>query len=177
MIRTTRRLVLAIFLSLLLHLLPFASALMQPPPQARTAPPPIQARLLPPPPVPAPASPELMLPEPPKPDKSKPSPPAEKPKKPSPAVNNWQQEVRKQLKKQDERGDFYPAEAIAQGLQGQVLIYLILDAGGQVAAARVEESSGHRLLDDAALRAVRALRSLPADAPRETLLPVNFRLR
>lgn len=177
MIRTTRRLVLAIFLSLLLHLLPFASALMQPPPQARTAPPPIQARLLPPP-VPAPASPELMLPEPPKPDKSKPSPPpAEKPKKPSPAVNNWQQEVRKQLKKQDERGDFYPAEAIAQGLQGQVLIYLILDAGGQVAAARVEESSGHRLLDDAALRAVRALRSLPADAPRETLLPVNFRLR
>lgn len=177
MIRTTRRLVLAIFLSLLLHLLPFASALMQPPPQARTAPPPIQARLLPPPPVPAPASPELMLPEPPKPDKSKPSPPAEKPKKPSPTVNNWQQEVRKQLKKQDERGDFYPAEAIAQGLQGQVLIYLILDAGGQVAAARVEESSGHRLLDDAALRAVRALRSLPADAPRETLLPVNFRLR
>lgn len=177
MIRTTRRLVLAIFLSLLLHLLPFASALMQPPPQARTAPPPIQARLLPPPPVPAPASPELMLPEPPKPDKSKPSPPAEKPKKPSPAVNNWQQEVRKQLKKQDERGDFYPAEAIAQGLQGQVLIYFILDAGGQVAAARVEESSGHRLLDDAALRAVRALRSLPADAPRETLLPVNFRLR
>lgn len=175
MIRTTHRLVLATLLSLLLHLLPFAGALMTSPPQTKAAPPPLQARLLPPPP--APASPELILPEPPKPDKSKPSPPpAEKPKKPSPAASNWQQEVRKQLKKQDERGDFYPAEAIAQGLQGQVLIYLILDAGGQVAAARVEESSGHRLLDDAALRAVRALRSLPADAPRETLLPVNFRL-
>ena len=54
---------------------------------------------------------------------------------------------------------------------------IIIDESGRVTAARVEQGSGHRILDDAALRAVRSLRSLPADAPREALLPVRFRLR
>jgi len=57
------------------------------------------------------------------------------------------------------------------------LVLLITDEGGQVSAARVEQSSGYRILDDAALRAVRSLRSLPADTPHETLLPVRFRLK
>ena len=74
-------------------------------------------------------------------------------------------------------GDFYPPEAIAQGLQGEVLVLLLLDATGNVTAARVEQGSGHALLDAAALRAVRALRSLPADAPRQTVQAVRFRLR
>jgi len=54
---------------------------------------------------------------------------------------------------------------------------MILDESGQVSAARIEQSSGQAMLDAAALRAVRALHALPADAPRETLLPVRFRLR
>ena len=58
-----------------------------------------------------------------------------------------------------------------------MLVLIIIDEDGRVTAARVEQGSGHRLLDDAALRAVRSLRSLPADAPREALLPVRFRLR
>lgn len=87
------------------------------------------------------------------------------------------QEIRKQFKKQHDDGLFYPADAIAQGLEGEVLVLMFLDESGRVSAARVEESSGQRLLDDAALRAVRALHSLPAAAPRETLLPVRFRLR
>ena len=71
----------------------------------------------------------------------------------------------------------YPAEAIERGLQGEALVLLFLDESGKVVAARLEASSGHALLDDAAVRAARSLRSLPSSAPREALLPVRFRLR
>lgn len=71
----------------------------------------------------------------------------------------------------------YPPEAIERGLQGEALVLLFLDPSGNAIAARLESSSGHPLLDDAAVRAARMLRSLPASAPREALLPVRFRLR
>jgi protein TonB len=71
----------------------------------------------------------------------------------------------------------YPPEAIERGLQGEALVLLFLDTSGNVAAARLEASSGHALLDDAAVRAARSLRALPDNAPREALLPVRFRLR
>lgn len=112
---------------------------------------------------------------------SKPNPkpnPAPKPvKKSKPLADDWQSQIQRQFDKQHARGDFYPAAAIAQGLEGEVLVYLMLNPQGAVIAARVEKRSGHRLLDDAALKAVRALQSIPADAPRETILPVLFRLR
>lgn len=72
---------------------------------------------------------------------------------------------------------FYPVEAVERGLEGEVMVLLFLDASGNAIAARVEASSGHELLDQAAVRAARALKSLPADAPREALVPVRFRLR
>jgi protein TonB len=71
----------------------------------------------------------------------------------------------------------YPREAIERGLEGEALVLLFLDASGTVIAARLEASSGHALLDDAAVRAARSLHSLPDSAPREALLPVRFRLR
>jgi len=71
----------------------------------------------------------------------------------------------------------YPPEAIARGLEGQALVLLFLDASGNAIAARLETSSGHALLDEAAVRAARTLRALPDSAPREALLPVRFRLR
>ena len=71
----------------------------------------------------------------------------------------------------------YPAEAIDRGLQGEALVLIFLDAAGNAIAARLESSSGHAILDAAAVRAARQLRSLPASAPREALLPVRFRLR
>ena len=71
----------------------------------------------------------------------------------------------------------YPPEAIERGLQGEALVLLFLDPSGNVIAARLESSSGHVLLDDAAVRAARSLLSLPDSAPREALLPVRFRLR
>ncbi len=54
---------------------------------------------------------------------------------------------------------------------------LVLDASGNAIAARLEASSGHALLDDAAVRAARTLHALPESMPREALLPVRFRLR
>lgn len=71
---------------------------------------------------------------------------------------------------------FYPLEAIDRGLEGEVLVLLFLDASGNAVAARIEASSGHAILDEAAVRAARTLRSLPASAPREALVPVRFRL-
>ena len=81
------------------------------------------------------------------------------------------------MKKLDAEGQFYPAESIARGEQGEVLVLMLLDEQGKVSAARVEQGSGYPLLDAAALRAVRSLSSLPADAPRQVVLPVRFRLR
>ena len=72
---------------------------------------------------------------------------------------------------------FYPPAAIERGLEGEALVLLFLDASGNAIAARLESSSGHALLDDAAVKAARTLRSLPDTAPREALLPVRFRLR
>lgn len=125
-----------------------------------------------------------MLPEPPPPKAAEPAKfepqkvkSGPKPEAPRGRPRAWQEEVRKQFRQQDERGLYYPAEAIARGLEGEVLVLLILDEAGHAVAARVEQGSGHPLLDNAALRAARALRSLPADAPRETLIPVRFRLR
>jgi protein TonB len=174
MIRTDYRLALALTLSLLAHLAPLLPELVRPLASRPPPPPPLQA-LLRPPPAPVP----LVLAEP-------SPPPAVRPPPARPAVTapptaarpgDWQQEVRRQFSQQLQRGDFYPAEAINRGLQGEVLVLLLLDPDGSVSAARVEQSSGHPLLDDAALQAVRALRSLPADAPRQTLLPVRFRLQ
>ena|SRR5579871_2411830 len=71
----------------------------------------------------------------------------------------------------------YPLEAVQRGLEGDATVLVFLDTAGNVVAARLEASSGHRILDDAALHAARMLRSLPASAPREALVPVRFRLR
>jgi protein TonB len=179
--RNSHRLLLALGASLLLHFLSFAVNLEHAP--APQPPAPLAARLQPPPTPPAP--PPLSLPEQPTPAASSPKPrPVKAPPRASPpaerlpvTATTWTQSVRQQFERQEERGQFYPAEAIAQGLEGEVLVLIIIDTAGNVTAARVEQGSGHRILDDAALRAVRALRSLPADAPRDALLPVRFRLR
>ena len=175
--RNEYRLLLALAASLLLHLLPFVAHLItpsRPPPASR----PLAVTLREPPAIPLPSPPPLILPEQPAATPAKPPPPRpEKREKPPAAAKTWTQAVRQHLKKLDDSGQFYPEEAITRSLEGGVLVLIIISADGQVTAARVEQASGHRILDDAALRAVRSLRSLPADAPREALLPVRFRLR
>lgn len=177
MLRTEYRLLLTLTLSLLLHLLPLLP--FAPPAPAPSVPPvALQAELRQPA---QPAQPLLKM------DPVKPQAPTAVGKSlrlTSPAqktaerpAKTWTQAIRQHLEKLQKEGNFYPAEAISQGLEGEALILLIIDEGGNVVAARIEQGSGYHLLDNAALRAVRSIHSLPADAPRETLLPVRFSLR
>lgn len=71
---------------------------------------------------------------------------------------------------------FYPPEAVAQGLEGEVILLLTLAEGGRLVSATIARGSGHLLLDQAALDAVRRIGALPGN-PRQTLFPVNFRLQ
>lgn len=183
MTRTQNRrplaLIAALAISIVLHLLPFLPLADFGQKSASTAAPPLQAELRPPPASALPPPPPLKLPDPPAPKppsvaKLKPLPPAEP--TPSRTAKTWTQVVREHLKKLDDAGQFYPAEAIARGEQGEVLVLMLLNEQGKVSAARVEQGSGYPLLDAAALRAVRSLSSLPADAPRQVVQPVRFRL-
>ncbi|MFZ2972776.1 MAG: TonB family protein [Ferribacterium limneticum] len=178
MTRIDYRLFAALALSLSLHLLPLLPDFNFGQ-NFRSTVAPLTAELRPPPA--AAATPPLSLPEQPKPaNEPEPKPPRPalaKPPEKTGAPKTWTQAVREHLKKLDSAGQFYPADAIARGLEGEVLVLLIIDEAGKVSAARVEQGSGHPLLDAAALRAVRSLQSLPADAPRQVVLPVRFRLR
>lgn len=71
---------------------------------------------------------------------------------------------------------FYPPEAVAQGLEGEVILLLTLAPGGQLVSAAIARGSGHALLDQAALDAAQRIGALPGN-PRQTLFPVRFRLQ
>jgi periplasmic protein TonB len=71
---------------------------------------------------------------------------------------------------------FYPPEAVARGLEGEVVLLLVLSDSGQLISAAIARSSGHALLDQAALDAARRIGALPGN-PRQTLFPVSFRLQ
>jgi protein TonB len=73
----------------------------------------------------------------------------------------------------------YPGLAIRRRWQGEVLLRALVDAQGNVARVEVESSSGHDILDQAALKAVRRWKFDPAhdgrqDVPHEVCLPVRF---
>lgn len=70
---------------------------------------------------------------------------------------------------------FYPREAIERGLEGRVVLLLHLDHAGRVQAAEVASSSGHALLDAAAVQAAGKITAIGGNA-RQVLLPVDFRL-
>jgi protein TonB len=58
----------------------------------------------------------------------------------------------------------YPAELFSQRVEGQVMLYLVVDSSGAVLrdSTRIEESSGHAAFDAAALQAAPTLRFAPA---------------
>jgi protein TonB len=72
---------------------------------------------------------------------------------------------------------YYPEEAIARGLEGEVHLLLTLNGAGAVIDAQVANSSGHQVLDQAALRAAYAMGALTGIERREIILPVRFQLR
>ena len=70
---------------------------------------------------------------------------------------------------------FYPPEAVARGIEGETILMLRYTADGKLLEARIARSSGHAILDQAALRAVRATPRV-SDGQREILFPVTFAL-
>lgn len=71
----------------------------------------------------------------------------------------------------------YPTLARRRGWEGSVLLDLHVAADGTVSEATVATSSGHVMLDDAALRAVRTWRFVPGDPDRSVRHRVTFKLR
>ncbi len=71
---------------------------------------------------------------------------------------------------------FYPPEAVSRGLEGEVVLLLTLTDSGQLALVEIARSSGHAVLDQAALDAARRIGSLPGNK-RQMLFPVRFRLQ
>jgi protein TonB len=63
----------------------------------------------------------------------------------------------------------YPREAVIRGIEGRVVLFLRISTEGKVTEARIETSSGYRILDDAALAHAWKLTFQPA---RENYRPV-----
>ena len=57
-----------------------------------------------------------------------------------------------------------------------MILLLSLTESGQLVSATIARSSGHPILDQAAIDAARHIGALPGN-PRQTLFPVNFRLQ
>jgi protein TonB len=76
----------------------------------------------------------------------------------------------------------YPAEALAAGKEGRVVLRVKVGADGRVQSASVQRSSGHAEFDQAALAAVRRWQFRPAtragvSIAKEIAVPVRFEIR
>ena len=72
---------------------------------------------------------------------------------------------------------FYPPEAVARGIEGEVRLILKLSAEGAIDDVSIAASSGHTILDNAAIKAAFAMGRLTGATSRELILPVIFRLQ
>jgi TonB family protein len=75
----------------------------------------------------------------------------------------------------------YPRLAIRRGLEGEVSLAVSVSASGEVSGISISKPSGSKLLDQAALKAVRQWQFTPAikdgtASPATTTIPVQFRL-
>lgn len=73
----------------------------------------------------------------------------------------------------------YPEEARAQRMEGVVMLLVSVDAAGRVLSAQLSQSSGHDVLDRAALAAIRTWRFVPAHqadqaVPATVEVPIRF---
>ena len=175
------RLIFALALSLALHLGLVLPDLLGRRPAAPPRPP-LQAALrLPPKPETPPAEPLLKNtidaePAPPErkpPPALKPPPPATPPAKPKATAKREVQIAQKKLSQHL----FYPPEAIARGIEGEVRLIVKLSADGAVDNVSIAASSGHPLLDNAAIKAAYAMGRLTGATSRELILPVIFQLQ
>lgn len=170
------RLIFALALSLALHgglVVPdLVKRLVVAPPR-----PALQAVLrLPPIPEAAPAEPLLkntIDPEEAPPAVKSPPPPAAPQAKPKAVAKREVQVAQRKLSQHL----FYPPEAVARGIEGEVRLIVKLSADGAVESVSVAASSGHPLLDNAAIKAAYAMGRLTGATSRELILPVIFRLQ
>jgi len=75
--------------------------------------------------------------------------------------------------------DYYPPQSRRNNEEGRAMVHICVDERGRVATAAVDGSSGHALLDDAAVRLAKAYRFKPATQDGKpvqwcTGLPVKF---
>lgn len=80
------------------------------------------------------------------------------------------------------RKPVYPKLARQRGQEGIVLLRVSINAGGEVVGVDVAKSSGHNLLDDAAVKSIRRWRFKPAEqggtaVAGTVMVPVEFRLK
>jgi protein TonB len=166
-----RRFPFALLLSVILHLMAFAAAEWLPALRAgpREPPPAITATLLPAPDRPVESLLKDTLAE----AEQKPIDALKQSRQPAPTTRRGPLAAERKLAEHV----YYPEEAIARGLEGEVRLLLTLDATGAVVEAQVADGSGHAILDQAAVRAAYAMGRLSGIERREIILPVRFRLR
>jgi periplasmic protein TonB len=108
------------------------------------------------------------------------APPTTKPQPPSTpqakSVNTLRRDVQVAQKKLS-KTQFYPPQAVTQGIEGDVRLILNLAADGSVDDVGIAASSGHAILDNAAVKAAYAMGRLTGVTSRELILPVIFRLQ
>jgi protein TonB len=71
---------------------------------------------------------------------------------------------------------YYPPEAIARGIEGEGSLLLTLAEDGSISEVSIAVSSGHPILDKAAVRAAYAMARVNWAHSRELILPFVFRL-
>lgn len=139
-------------------------------PQPSVPMPPIpQAEIVPPSPAPVPVvevPPPVLVPmDPPQTPVATPPVPVATPQTPrsNPAAEGGYQARARAL---INRNKNYPEEALQMSMTGSVVVVYVVDRGGRLIRAEVDRSSGHSLLDQAALQAVRRTRfePIPEDA-------------
>jgi TonB family protein len=92
------------------------------------------------------------------------------------------QSYRAEISRQLDQQRFYPKRALDAGWQGTTKVRVHLTADGDVLNVAVEETSGHAVLDDAALKMVKNLRPFPPmpealrGKERTIILPLQFRI-
>lgn len=101
-----------------------------------------------------------------------------------PAAENPSARLRPSLKREVQAAQkklaqhlFYPPEAVARGIEGEVRLIVTLTDDGSIADVNIAASSGHPILDNAAIKAAYAAGRLSGGASRELILPVIFRLQ
>jgi protein TonB len=108
------------------------------------------------------------------------SPPPSTPVRP---VETWKKIYSEELRGIIEQNQRYPVMALRKQQQGTVMVSFNLDRTGRLLECHIAESCGHKLLDRAALRAVRTVASFPPfptefNVPQANfIIPVTFAFR